>query len=59
VRRTGDGGERSSATAIGLERLGARIGGKERSGVERWRRAHFIGPGGGGEEARRPAVVEY
>jgi hypothetical protein len=48
--------------AIGVERLGARIGGKERSGERGWRgrgRAHFIGPGGCGEEARRPVVVEY
>jgi hypothetical protein len=46
---------------IGVERLGARIGGKERRGergVERRRRSHFIGPGGGGEEARRSTVVE-
>jgi hypothetical protein len=56
VRRTSVGGERSSVAVIGVERLGAWIGGKERSGergVERrWQ-------GGGGEEARRPTVVEY
>jgi hypothetical protein len=32
VRRTSDGGEQSSTVVIGVERLGARIGGKERSG---------------------------
>jgi hypothetical protein len=45
VRRTSDGGERSSAAAIGVERLGARIGGKERSGergVERRRWGHIL-----------------
>jgi hypothetical protein len=44
VRQTGDGGERSSAAAIGVERLGG---------------AHFTGPGGGAEEVRRPVAVEY
>jgi hypothetical protein len=41
VRRTSDGGERSSTAAISVERLGAQIGWKERSGergVERRRR---------------------
>jgi hypothetical protein len=45
MRRTYDSGERSSMAAIGVERLGARIGGKERSGecgVERRRRGHIL-----------------
>ncbi len=56
VRRTSDGGERSSAAVIGVERLGARIGGKERRGergVERRRRVAFYRTGRrwrGGEE---------
>jgi hypothetical protein len=56
VRRTSDGGERSSAAVIGVERLGARIGGKERKGergVERRRRVTFYRTGRrwrGGEE---------
>jgi hypothetical protein len=44
VRRTGDGGERSLVAAIDVKRLGARIGGKDRSGecsVERRRRGTF------------------
>jgi hypothetical protein len=44
VRQTSDGGERSSAAVISVERLGARIGGKERRGergVERRRRVTF------------------
>jgi hypothetical protein len=44
VRRTSDGGERSSVAAIGVERLGAQIGWKERSGeygVERQRQGTF------------------
>jgi hypothetical protein len=58
VRRTRDGGERSSVATIGVERLGARRG--VASAV--WRGGggvHFIGPGGDGEEARRAAAVEY
>jgi hypothetical protein len=62
VRRTSDGGERSSAVAIGVERLGAQIGGKERSGergVERWRRGTFYRAGRQWRGARRLAVMEY
>jgi hypothetical protein len=56
VRWTSDGGERSSAVVISVERLGARIGGKERRGergVERLRRVAFYRTGRqwrGGEE---------
>jgi hypothetical protein len=56
VRRTRDGGEQSSAAVISVERLGARIGGKERRGergVERRRRVTFYRTGRrwrGGEE---------
>ena len=56
VTRTSDAGERSSAAVIGVERLGARIGGKERRderGVERRRRVAFYSTGRrwrGGEE---------
>jgi hypothetical protein len=56
VRRTSNGGERSSAAVIGVERLGAWIGGKERRGergVERRRRVAFYRTGRrwrGGEE---------
>jgi hypothetical protein len=60
VRQTSDGGERSSVAVIGVDRLGARIGGKERSGecgVERriggkeragrrWRGGEEAGGGG-------------
>jgi hypothetical protein len=44
VRQTSDGGERSSAAVISVERLGVWIGGKERRGergVERQRRVAF------------------
>jgi hypothetical protein len=63
VRRTGDGGERSSAAAIGVERLGVQIGGKERSGehgVERWRWGAFYRARRrcrGGEEAGGGGVL--
>jgi hypothetical protein len=63
VRRTSIGGERSSAVAIGVERLGAWIGGKERSGergVERRRQGAFYRAGWrwrGGEEAGRGGVL--
>jgi hypothetical protein len=56
VRRTSDGGERSSAAVISVERLGAWIGGKERRGergVEGRRRVAFYWTGRrwrGGEE---------
>jgi hypothetical protein len=56
VRRTRDGGERSSAVVISVEQLGARIGGKEmrgERGVERRRRVAFYITGRrwrGGEE---------
>jgi hypothetical protein len=42
VRRTSDGGERSSATAIGVERLGVRIEGRRGAASMVWR-----GRGGG------------
>jgi hypothetical protein len=57
VRRTSDGGERSSVAAICVELLGVWIGGKERSGecgVERRRRGAFYRAGRrwrGGEKA--------
>jgi hypothetical protein len=57
VRRTHDGVQRSSTAVIGVERLGARIGGKERSGergLETRRRGAFYRAGKrwrGGEEA--------
>jgi hypothetical protein len=63
VRRTRDGGERSSVATIGVERLGAQIGGKERSGergVERWRRGAFYRAGRrwrGGEEGGGGGVL--
>jgi hypothetical protein len=41
VRRTSDGGERSSAAAIGVERLGAQIKGRRGAASAVWR-------GGGG-----------
>jgi hypothetical protein len=41
VRRTSDGGERSSVAAIGVERLGARIEGRRGVASAMWR-------GGGG-----------
>jgi hypothetical protein len=43
VRRTSDGGERSSAAVIGVERLGARIEGRRGAVSVVWR-----GGGGGG-----------
>jgi hypothetical protein len=49
-------------TAIGVEQLGVRIGGKERSSersVERQRRGAFYRVGRRWREARRPAAVEY
>jgi hypothetical protein len=63
VRRTSDGGERSSAAAIGVERLGEWIGGKERSGehgVEGQRQGAFYRAGRqwrGGEEAGGGGVL--
>jgi hypothetical protein len=60
VRRTSDGGERSSAAAIGVERLGARIKGRRGAASAVWRGgggAHFIGLGGGGEEAGGGGVL--
>jgi hypothetical protein len=63
VRRTSDGGERSSVAVINVERLGAQIGGKERRGergVERRRRVAFYRTGRrwrGGEEAGGGGVL--
>jgi hypothetical protein len=48
--------------ALGVERLGARNEGRRGAASVVWRGgggAHFIGPGGGGEEGRRPAAVEF
>jgi hypothetical protein len=62
TRWASGGGERSSMTAIGVEQLGVRIGGKERSSersVERQRRGAFYRVGRRWREARRPAAVEY
>jgi hypothetical protein len=57
VRRSSDGGERSSVAAIGVdwregEEWRARCGEVEAG-------AHFVGTGGGGEVVRRPAAVEF
>jgi hypothetical protein len=63
VRQTSDGGERSSVAVIGVDRLGARIGGKERSGecgVERRKQGTFYRAGRrwrGGEEAGSGGVL--
>jgi hypothetical protein len=62
VRRTSDGGERSSAAAISVERLGRILEGRRGDASVVWRGgggAHFIGLGGGGEEVMRPVAVEY
>jgi hypothetical protein len=63
ARWASGGGERSSMTAIGVEQLGVRIGGKERSSersVERQRRGAFYRAGRrwrGGEEAGNGGVL--
>jgi hypothetical protein len=62
VRRTSDCVERSSEAAISVERLGHGLEGRRgaASTVCRGRGgAHFIGLRGCGEEASRPAAVEY
>jgi hypothetical protein len=62
VRRTSDCVERSSEAVISVERLGRGLEGRRgaASAVCRGRSgAHFIGPRGCGEEASRPAAVEY
>jgi hypothetical protein len=63
ARRASGGGERSSMMVIGVEQLGVRIGGKERSSersVERQRRGAFYRAGRrwrGGEEAGSGGVL--